>query len=171
MKMEDLRIFLLLIFLLSILFGLGGCLFDSPLELERQALHHAQKALDHANRLIPLLEVGSWDPAYKRAGKLKGELELSTNLLDRAMKRWALRGESPLRYETDSMEILNDVADNNQYIQDKLSLQIQGQGEITASVQNRLIDKAKENAKDLGRVVDKIGKAIDKHSAPEEEGS
>jgi len=159
--------------LTALLLGLGGCfsLFDSsPLELERKALRHSQRAADIAQRLIPLLQVSSWEPAYKRAGKLKGELEQTQNLLDQAMKRWALRGQSPLSYELDSMEILNNVADSNQYIQEKLSLQIQGQGEITTSVQNRLIDKAKQNSKDLGRVVDKIGKAIDKHLAPPEEG-
>ncbi|MFQ6033533.1 MAG: hypothetical protein ACE5KR_01595 [Candidatus Bipolaricaulia bacterium] len=110
------------------------------------------------------MQVASWDPAYKRAAKVRGELEHTTVLLDRAMKRWALRGQSPLRYELDSMEILDEVADSNGYIQDKLS---QG-GEITTSTQNRLIDKAKENAKDLERVVDKIGKAIDKRLQPEE---
>jgi len=153
--------------LIALLLSLGGCfsLFDSsPLELERKALHHAQKAADIAQRLVPLLQVGDWEHGYKRAGKLKGELEQTQNLLDQAMKRWALRGQSPLSYELDSVEILNDVADSNQYIQDKLTA-----GEITTSVQNRLIDKAKENAKDLGRVVDKIGKAIDKHLTPTKE--
>ena len=152
-----------------LLLALTGCFFDdSPLELERRALRHAEKALDHAQRLIPLLEVASWDPAYKRAGKLRGELEQTTDFLDRAMKKWALRGQSPLRYELDSMEILNDVADNNTYIQDKLSLHLQGQGEITTSTHKRLIEKAKENAKDLERVVEKIGKAIDQRLSPEE---
>jgi len=158
---------LAVIFLGVALLGLAGCSwFDSPIQLERRALHHANRALDHAERLIPLLQVSDWDHAYKRAGRVRSELEETTELLDRAMKKWALRGQSPLSYELDAMDILNEVADNNTYIQDKLS---QG-GEITTSVQNRLIDKAKQNARDLERVVDKIGKAIDKHLAPPEEG-
>ena len=143
---------------------LASCFGPSPLELERRALRHAKLALDHAQRLLPLLEVGSWDPAYKRAGKLRGELEQTTDFLDRALKKWALRGQSPLRWELDSLDILSEVADSLDYIQEKLSPP--QPEEITTSTQNRLIERAEEIAKDLERVVQKIEKAIEKRLAP-----
>lgn len=152
---------LLLISLAILAFGFNSCL-GSPLELERQAKSHAEKALDHANRLIPLLQTQLWEEAYKQTAKIKGELEQATSQLDQAMKQWALRGQSPLSSELEAMSLLGEVVKSNQYIQDKLS----SPDTITTSVQNRLIEKAKENAKGLEQAVKKLESAIEKHLAP-----
>ena len=158
------QISMLAIWLAALAFLLPSCFGPSPLELERGALRHAEKALDHANRLIPLLEVSSWEQAFLRAGKLRAELGLTQEELDQALKKWALRGKSPLRWELDALEILEEVQGRLDYIQEKLS-----QDEITTSTQKRLIEISKENAKDLERVVEKIGKAIEKRLQPQEE--
>jgi len=151
--------------LILIALGLTGCslFFDSPLQLERQALRHVNKALDHAQRLIPLLQVQDWERAYTRTAGAKGELEMAVLKLDQALKGWARRGQSPLSYELDALELLNEVAKNNEYIQEKLK----GEITIAASTQKRLIEKAKGNAKDLERAAAKLEKAIEKHLQPE----
>jgi hypothetical protein len=73
------------------------------------------------------------------------------------MKGWARRGQSPLPSEVEALSLLNEVAQSNQSIQDKLS----SPETITTSIQNRLIERAKENAQGLERAVGKLEKAIE----------
>jgi predicted O-linked N-acetylglucosamine transferase (SPINDLY family) len=142
--------------LAALALALVSC-FDSPIERERQALEHAKQALEHAQRLIPLLQTQLWEEAYKQTAKVKGELEEAIYNLDQAMKGWARRGQSPLSSEVEALSLLNEVAQSNQSIQDKLS----SPETITTSIQNRLIERAKENAQSLERAVGKLEKAIE----------
>jgi predicted O-linked N-acetylglucosamine transferase (SPINDLY family) len=142
--------------LVALALTLVSCL-DSPIEGERQALEHAKQALEHAQRLIPLLQTQLWEEAYKQTAKVKGELEEAIAQLDQAMKGWARRGQSPLPSELEALSLLNEVAQSNQSIQDKLS----SPETITTSIQNRLIERAKENAQSLERAVGKLEKAIE----------
>jgi len=145
---------------------MAGCslffFFDSPLDHERQALKHTQRALDQAQRLIPLLQVQDWERAFKRTARVRAELETAIMKLDRALKGFARQGQSPLGYELNALELIEEVLERNRYIQEKLK------GEITTSTQNRLIEKARENAKDLERAVSKLERAIERRSQPEE---
>ena len=153
-----------IVWLVLMALGITGCslLLDSPLDYEHQALRHVQKALEQAQRLIPLLQVQDWERAYTRAAGVRAELETAIMKLDRALKGFARRGQSPLSYELEALELMNEILERNGYIQEKLK------GEITTSTQNRLIEKAKENAKDLERAVSKLERAIEKRSQPEE---
>jgi len=157
----------LLAWLVLVALGITGCslFFDSPLQQERQALKHTQRALEQAQRLIPLLQVQDWERAYTRAAEVRGELETAIMKLDRAVKGFARQGQSPLSYELEALELMNEILERNGYIQEKLK----GAEEITTSTQNRLIEKAKENAKDLERAVKKLEKAIE--SKQEREGT
>jgi len=155
--------------LVLIALGITGCslLFDSPLDYEHQALRHVQKALEQAQRLIPLLQVQDWERAFKRTAGVRAELEMAQTELDRALKGFARRGQSPLGYELDALELIEEVLERNRYIQEKLSGK--GKDEITTLMQNRLIEKAKENAKNLERAMKKLEKAIE--SKQEREGA